>query len=379
MHIDDYAGRFSEEPGYLDFARIGPVGRAVLEEQNAQNDLLSRARFGTLASLDEPQDLRVREAVAALTGFGPDQVSFQPNTSQGVMHAMFGITGGVALSALEYPSVTVAAVRAGQALGVVAPLWLDTDHGRVTPGNLRDQLTPSVTAVAVSLVDYRTGYLADIEGIRQVIGDRLLIVDAVQGFGVTDAPYEVADVVVAGGQKWVRSGWGTGFLALSDRAAERLTPVFSGYTGTDAGLDHADPDEPAELYPPASGAGAFSVARADPIAQARFAAALEEIDSVGVPAIRDRIIEKTTRLIDLADEFGIPVTSSRAENERAGIVVITPAADQLTILEASLFNHGVTTTTRSGSIRLSAHASTDEDTFDMVRGSFTSFASAINV
>ena len=379
MHIDDYAARFDEEPGYLNFARVGPVGRAVIEEQNAQNDLLARARFGTLDSLDVDQDPRVRAAVAAITGFDADQISFQPNTSQGLMHTMFGITGGLALSAGEFPSVTFAAVRAEQSLGVLAPLWLETDHGRVTPGNLRDQLTSSITAVAVSLVDYRTGYLADIEGIRQVIGDRLLIVDAIQGFGVTDAPYEVADVVVAGGQKWVRSGWGTGFLALSDRAAERLTPVFSGFTGIEADLDYTEFDDRWDHHPPARGARAFSVSNADPIAQARFAAALEEIDAVGVPAIRDRIIEKTTRLIDLADEFGIPVTSSRAENERAGIVVVTPAADQLTILEASLFNHGVTATTRAGSIRLSAHVSTDEDTFDMVRGSFTSFASAINV
>jgi len=374
MNIDEFASRFGEEPGYLDFARVGPVGRAVVEEQFAQTDLLSHARFGALGSLLENQDPRMREAVAAVTGFRADQVAFQPNTSQGLMHAMFGITGGLALSAAEFPSVTFAAVRSAESLGVLSPLWLETDHGRVTPGNLRDQLTPAITAVAVSLVDFRTGYLADIEGIRQVIGDRLLIVDAIQGFGVTDAPYQVADVVVAGGQKWVRSGWGTGFLALSDRAVEQLTPVFSGFTGTDADEMPLD-----EVLPPSRSARAFSISNPDPIAQARFAAALEEISTVGVPAIRDRIIEKTTRIIDLADEFGIPVTSSRAENERAGIVVITPAPDQQTILEASLFNHGVTATRRAGSIRLSAHVSTEEDTFDMLRASFTSFGSAINV
>jgi len=346
----------------------------VVEEQFAQTDLLSHARFGALGSLTENQDPRMREAVAAVTGFRADQVAFQPNTSQGLMHAMFGITGGLALSAAEFPSVTFAAVRSAESLGVLSPLWLETDHGRVTPGNLREQLTPAITAVAVSLVDFRTGYLADIEGIRQVIGDRLLIVDAIQGFGVTDAPYQVADVVVAGGQKWVRSGWGTGFLALSDRAVDQLTPVFSGFTGTDSDEMPLD-----EVLPPSRGARAFSISNPDPIAQARFAAALEEISSVGVPAIRDRIIEKTTRIIDLADEFGIPVTSSRAENERAGIVVITPAPDQQTILEASLFNHGVTATRRAGSIRLSAHVSTEDDTFDMLRASFTSFGSAINV
>jgi len=374
MNIDEFASRFGEEPGYLDFARVGPVGRAVVEEQFAQTDLLSHARFGALGSLLENQDPRMREAVAAVTGFRADQVAFQPNTSQGLMHAMFGVTGGLALSAAEFPSVTFAAVRSAESLGVLSPLWLETDHGRVTPGNLRDQLTPAITAVAVSLVDFRTGYLADIEGIRQVIGDRLLIVDAIQGFGVTDAPYQVADVVVAGGQKWVRSGWGTGFLALSDRAVEQLTPVFSGFTGTDADEMPLD-----EVLPPSRSARAFSISNPDPIAQARFAAALEEISTVGVPAIRDRIIEKTTRIIDLADEFGIPVTSSRAENERAGIVVITPAPYQQTILEASLFNHGVTATRRAGSIRLSAHVSTEEDTFDMLRASFTSFGSAINV
>ena len=38
--------------------------------------------------------------------------------------------------------------------------------------------------------------------------------------------------MAGGGQKWLRAGWGTGYLALSDRAVERLTPVFSGYLGT---------------------------------------------------------------------------------------------------------------------------------------------------
>ena len=78
-----------------------------------------------------------------------------------------------------------------------SPLWLETDHGRVTPGTRSaSSSTPTIAAVAVSLVDSRTGYLADLDGIRQVIGDRLLIVDAIQGFGVVDAPYELADVVV---------------------------------------------------------------------------------------------------------------------------------------------------------------------------------------
>ncbi|MGV8972156.1 MAG: aminotransferase class V-fold PLP-dependent enzyme, partial [Rhodoglobus sp.] len=233
LSMDDFVARFEEEPGYLDFARRAPVGSTVLSEEQAMMSLLARSRFGTLSTLDE-QDLRVREAVAPLIGFDAAQVVFQPNTSQGLMHVMFGLSGKVAVSRSDFPSAPFAITRASDALGSVSPLWLTADHGRITPGNLREQLTDDTVAVAISAVDFRSGYLADLEGIRQVIGDRVLIVDAIQGFGIVDAPWNVADVVVSGGQKWARSGWGTGFLALSDRAAERLVPVFSGFSATDA-------------------------------------------------------------------------------------------------------------------------------------------------
>jgi selenocysteine lyase/cysteine desulfurase len=373
MTIDDFAASFEEEPGYLDFARVGPIGRVVVEEQRAMSDALARARFGTIDGLAE-QDERMRAAVSALTGFRPDQVAFQPTTSQALMHAVFGITGTIAMAATEFPSLPFAAVRAHEALGAVGVRWLEADERRVTPGVVRDQLDDSVTAVAVSLVDYRTGYLTDIEGIRQVIGNRLLIVDAIQGFGVVDAPFQVADVVASGGQKWIRSGWGTGFLALSDRALEALTPVFSGFTGSEADGMPMD-----EVPVPARSARAFTISNGDLTAEARFAAALEQIGDVGVRAIRDRIMQHTSRIIDLADEFAIPVASSRAEHERAGIVVLAPPAEQLTVLSASLHNHGVSATTRAGTVRLSPHASTSEETFSVLASALLGYATAVNL
>jgi selenocysteine lyase/cysteine desulfurase len=287
------------------------------------------------------------------------------------MHALFGLTGDVLLSPHDFPSLPFAAVRAAEALHVVTPLWLDSEHDRVTPGLVREQLTATTVAVAVCLVDARTGYRTDLEGIRQVIGDRLLIVDAIQGFGVADAPYEVADVVASGGQKWARAGWGTGFLALSDRAVEMLTPVFSGFAGTDS------PDLPwDEVLPPAHGAGAFRISNPDSMAQARFAAALEEITAVGVATIEAAVTENVTRLIDLADEFAVPVASSRDERERAGIIVLEPPAEQLTLLSIALHNHGVTATTRNGRVRLSVHAALSADTVEMLQAAFTSYSTA---
>lgn len=368
LALDDYLARFDDEPGYLDFARIGPIGRAAQEEEAALSALLGRARFGSLDALIA-QPRRMAAAASVLTGFRPDQIVPQPSASLALMHALFGITGPVALWAGEFPSLPFAAVRAQEALHVVEPRWIAPDHGRLTPGVLRDQLDADVVAVALSTVDFRTGGLADLEGIRSVIGDRLLIVDAAQSFGAVDVPYAVADVVVTNGHKWMRAGQGTGFLALSDNAVERLTPVFSGFTGTDHEGTPLD-----EVPPPTRGAHAFTVSNPDLIAAGRFAAAMEELAAVGVAVVQAQIADRVTRIIDLADEFAIPVASPRDEGERAGIVVLEPAPEHLTLLAASLHNHGVTARMMPGTVRLSPHATCDEETLAMLRAAFTSFA-----
>jgi len=370
ISLEQYRARFDEEPGYLDFASRAPVGATVRDEDQAMMVLLGNSRFGTLATLDE-QDARVRESVSSLIGMPADQICFQPNASQGLMHVMFGLTGEVALSLAEFPSSTFAATRAADSLHALTPRWLSTDLGRVTPGNLRDQLTDSITAVAVSLVDFRTGYLLDLEGIRDVIGDRLLIVDAVQGLGVVEAPWEVADVIVAGGHKWLRAGFGTGFLALSERAIGSLVPVLSGWSATDAD------GTPVDAVPaPARGALAFSISSPDPVAQARLAVALEDLKQVGVAVVNEAVSGRVQQVIDLADEFHVPVTSSRPVAERAGLVTLHPEHHQLTPLVAALHNHGVTATMRDGTVRLSPHATTTDETIGMLRESLVELAAA---
>ena len=377
--IDDFAAGFLEEPGYLNFASVGPPGRAVLDEQRALTERLATARFGSFDALfghDDAdgliaQDERMRRAVARLIGTRPDQVAAQPNTSSALMQIMFGLGGRVAMSSREYPSIPFAATRAADIRNLEAPAFFDPHYGRVTPGSVREQLDESCAAVAVSLVDFRTGYVADLDGIRQVIGDRLLIVDAIQGFGVVDAAWQAADVIASGGQKWVRAGWGTGFLAMSDRARERLEPVLSGANGTDVDLPLDG------VLPPRSDARAFTMGYPGPIVPAMFATALEQIAEVGVPAIAGRIADRVSSIIDIADEFAVPVASPRAEGERAGIVVLRPEADLLTTLTASLINHGVSVTTREGAVRISPHASTTDESLEMLRAALMGFATAV--
>jgi hypothetical protein len=100
---DAYLDGFTEDPGYLDYGRIGPLARVAAAEVLGQTEVLSRARFGSLDHFAE-QDARMRAAVAAVTGFRADQIVAQPNTSTGLMHAMFGLTGDVLLSRPTSPA-----------------------------------------------------------------------------------------------------------------------------------------------------------------------------------------------------------------------------------------------------------------------------------
>jgi selenocysteine lyase/cysteine desulfurase len=368
--LTDYLAGFGEDPGYLDFAAFGPLSDAVVAESAAQQDLVRRARFGAKDRVGRNVG-RMQDAVAMLTGFRSDQVVFQPSTGQGITQAVYGLAGGVLVSAAEYPSLPIAVSRASETLQVVTPVWLEADGGRVTPGGVREALTSTTMAVLVSAVDARTGYVADLDGIRQVIGDRLLIVDAVQAIGAVDLPWDAADVVACGGQKWLRAGWGAGFLAVSDRAANRLTPVLSGEGGTGRDLAYD------VVLPPAEGAAGMQVSGADQVGAARLASAIEELTQAGPAAVAARVADRVARVLALADEFGLPVVSPRAESERAGMVVVEPLAERLTALTAALFNHGVSVTIRDGRVRMSPHAGTTEETIGMLKAALSAYATAV--
>ena len=367
--LDAFIADFHEDPGYLDFARLAPVGDPVLAEERAHAELLARARFGSLQTLAE-QDARARAALGEMLGFRPDQVVFQPSASQALMHVMFGLTGGVSASPGEFPAVGYALARAAEALGVLVPRDLVPQHERVTPGVVKEQVGANTVAVIVSLVDYRTGQVVDLEGVRQVIGDRLLIVDASQGAGVVDAPWQAVDVIAGGGRTWLRAGPGTGYLVLSDRARESLTPVWSGW------LAQGSVEPVHEILPPQDDAGAFRVGAADPGAEARLAAAVEAVVRVGVEVIAPVVLDRTARILELVDEAGLPVVSPREDEERAGIVVVEPDADQFGVLAAALHNHGISATSREGRVRVSAHVSTGEDTLALLRTALLTFRAA---
>src|SRR5262245_25482351 len=121
---DSWREQFDEAPGYLDFARVGPPSRAVVEETVA---LLSRVHTAGMSTVDDLMrtDARARAAVARLCGATEDRVVLLPHTSQGLFQAAFSVSGHALVSASEFPANTYPWARAEQA-GRLTVNWLRT-------------------------------------------------------------------------------------------------------------------------------------------------------------------------------------------------------------------------------------------------------------
>ncbi|WP_127819355.1 aminotransferase class V-fold PLP-dependent enzyme, partial [Microbacterium sp. CPCC 204701] len=328
--LDSYLASFDGEPGYLDWAAFGPLSPAVRAEAQGDTELLGSGRRSSIELVDAHVH-EARELVAQLLGSDAAHVALQPSTTYGLMHAVYGLSGGLMLGRGEFPSLTVAATRASEALGAIELQWLEPADGLITPDVVRDALTDDTRALAVSLVDFRTGYRADLPALRDAIGpDRLLIVDAIQGFGVVDADYSAADVVCGHGYKWLRAGRGTGFAWFGDRALERIAPILSGFRGVEGDL-------PLDVVPPpVPSAQAFAVSGYDTLAFARLTTALREIADVGVATIEAELAARTADVIFFADRYEVPVVTPREPERRAGIVTLEPAPQDAAPLAASL-------------------------------------------
>jgi len=361
-----YISSFETEPGYLDWAAFGPLSPRVRAESHADAELMGTGRRSGIDFV-HGHVAAARESLAELLDAHVDDIVLQPSTSYGLMQALYGVRGRVLVSRAEFPSLTVTATRAAGLRDDLQVQWMDPEAGFVTPEAVRSALTDETTAVAVSLVDFRTGYLADLTALREVIGDRLLIVDAIQGFGVVDADYAAADVVCGNGYKWLRAARGTGWARFTERARERIEPVLSGFAGTEVDL-------PVDAVPAAaSTARAFTVTADDILAAGRLATALEEVRDAGVRAIAAAVADRADEIIATADRFGLTVVTPHERERRAGIVALAPEPTDAAALSAALVNRGLTFTARSGLVRLAAHAGTDQETLDLLSDALGAF------
>jgi selenocysteine lyase/cysteine desulfurase len=359
----DYLAQFDETPGYLDFARVGPPSRAVRDTTAALLHQVATAGVGTVDELMR-QEARAKSVIARLVGSDADHVVLLPNTSLGLFQAAFHAPSDAVtlVSPSEFPANTYPWARAAAAGRITLQHMAS---GPALPHRVADALTSETVLVALSAVDFRTGYRADLGALRDVVGDRLLVVDGIQGFGIVDEPWAAADVLVVGGQKWLRAGWGTGFAVLSDRALDRMAPALSGWTGA---VDADVFDD--EIHPPDPGATGWSITHLSPVTSGALAAALELVADVGMPAIAALVSERVGELEDVLLSCGADIVSER--ERRAGILAFTMPGPPAPVVGEALATAGVTATVRPEHVRLSPHASTTTQAGELVRAALES-------
>ena len=367
MTAADAAARYLESfgagVGYLDFARVGPLSRQVIA---ARSQAAEQFLDPSSAVIDESMAAAPASLAACATigGWPESNLVYSPNTSTGLFQLAFALQrtaqrDQVLVSDEDFPSNTYPWARAAAA-GRLEPVWLPS-RGRVTPELVAAALTDRVAAVAVSAVDFRSGHRADLSGIREVIGDRWLVVDGIQGFGAVPADWTAADAVVAGGQKWLRSGWGTGFVAVSDRLAEQWNPLLAGWTGV---TDVTRYD--GSLHPMLTGAAGLSITNHSPIDQAGFVAGLHLVQSVGVDWISARIGELAGRLATDLTALGAVVIGDPGGPAGSGIVPFQLPGQDPAALHQRLRSAGISSTFHGDRIRLSVHATTTQESIAML-------------
>lgn len=228
---------------YLNNASTGPIPertRRALDEFTAKRTaphlLPDRELFAGLAA--------ARLGVAQLINADPSEIALATNTSWGVNLAARALPlkqGDIVLvSDKEFPAnvypwlmlrdqgITVEMSRCnGQG-------WPDEEH---LLERLRD---PRVRVLAVSFVQFSNGYRADLKKLSAACraNGTYLVVDGIQGIGnsVLDVLETPVDILSCGGQKWLLSPWGSGFVYVRKELIPALAPAvvsWMAFEGTD--------------------------------------------------------------------------------------------------------------------------------------------------
>jgi selenocysteine lyase/cysteine desulfurase len=354
---------------YLNNASIGPLPertRLALEAFNARRTAPHLLPERELTALQAD----ARAAAAALIGAAADEIALVPNTSVGLNVAAraLPLAAGetVLVSDREFPA-NVYPWLALRERGVTVELAPVTACGWPDEERLLERLRdPRVRVLAVSYVQFSTGYRADLDRLSAACraNGAFLVVDAIQGLGhcpldVRDTP---VDVLATGGQKWLLSPWGSGFVYVRRDLIETMTPAHVGwmsFEGTDDFThltDYAD-----RLRADARRFEVGTVATQDVMAMTTSLGLLAEL---GIEAISAWTLALGEPLLAWAERRCVRVVSPRDAAHRCGIVCLAP--DDAMQAHRKLKAAGVVCAFREGAIRLSPHAYNTADEMEKV-------------
>jgi kynureninase len=178
-----------------------------------------------------------------------------------------------------------------------------------------------------------------------------------------------ADFAVGGSVKWLCGGPGAGYLYVRPDLANTLKPAFVGWAAHESPFAFATHEIRYHDAPERFQSGTPNVPS---LFSAR--AGYEIVASIGVPAIRERSLDLTRRLIDGALGAGFRLNTPTDDRERGGSVVIDVGSRGEAVAD-ELIRRGVVIDYRPGAgIRMAPHFYNTEEEIDRAIATLTELA-----
>ncbi|ROR03326.1 aminotransferase class V-fold PLP-dependent enzyme [Desulfosoma caldarium] len=333
---------------------------------------MERGVFGLASYRHTVEDLR--RAAAELLFTHPDNVAFVKNTSEAmgmIAHGYPFRQGDEILSYVhEYPANHYPwrlQERRGVRLVLLPnrPMATRPTQGLPCGWSLEDVqrlTTPRTRLVAISHVQFTSGYAADLEELGTYCRERGidLVVDAAQSLGslvIDPERYHIA-AIAASGWKWLFGPTGTGLFYTSPEFRQKLGDVLVGAEAMVQGDDYLN-----HTWQPHTSARRFEYSTTPTILAAALAASLRSaILSVGINHIQQEIFRLQDRLLQgLDSQRYTPLVFSTPHRSAILSVLCQRSAEEI-MKEAA--RRGVFVSARSGYLRLAPHWCTTDEEID---------------
>jgi kynureninase len=219
--------------------------------------------------------------------------------------------------------------------------WLDTDAAAgVTTDQVAAVVGPATALTLFSSVAYRSGYLADVESITDLVhrAGALALWDLSHSAGVVPTPLDDwgVDLAVGCGYKYLNGGPGApAFLYMRAELQGQLSQPIHGWLGS------RTPFLMGQGYEPADGIRAFLSGTPPVIGIQPMRDMIALIDEVGLDAVRAKSRALTQYAVELCDEL-LPearLASPRDPAERGGHITI--AHERFASIMPALWSRGV--------------------------------------
>ena len=347
----------TERVNYLNHAAISPPPAATIAAIQSQLKDVSENGSVNFRSWIATKE-RTRELLATLLGARPEQVAFMRNTSDGLSTVANGLRwqpdDNLVTFRNEFPSNIYPWLRLRDAFGVEVRMAEERD-GRIDLNELIDLIDAKTRLVAISQVQYASGFRADLERLGRAARahDALLVVDVIQALGVVpiDVQAELVDVAAGACHKWLLTPEGVGYLYLSDRARERIQPTLVGW------ISVPDPDDYGNF---SQGWNRGTLAWETGTGPAALIHGLEHslklLNQTGISRIQSHLETLTDYLCERLANTQYRIVSSRQRSEKSQIVCIQHTEG---LSPMKLYSHlkdtGIITAPRGDGLRISPH------------------------